>query len=345
MLCPMQTGHKEKRVNMVNIANVDLRLLRVFTTVVKCNGFSAAQAELNISQSTISNHMIALEERLRVKLCQRGRSGFELTDHGRTVFDAAIRLFEALEEFSSETESLHSVLTGNLRIGVVDNTVTDPRSAVSNAFRLFSARPNNVNVKLVVDSPPSLQKKLVERQIDVAIFGFVPRLSNLRYQNLYAEKSSLFCGQGHPLFDVRDEDLSLDALRNYAFASRSYWCNQDLERIGMSKNTASVEQVEAQLLLVLSGAYLAYLPTHYAQAWVDKGLVRPLLPRQTSYAVWFQLATRKGVRTTPTLKAFIQDLYTAVGGRKSDKTETSDLPALASWQPRRQSKESLAALN
>ncbi|EBA07983.1 LysR family transcriptional regulator [Sagittula stellata] len=330
---------------MVNIANADLRLLRVFTTVVKCNGFSAAQAELNISQSTISNHMIALEERLRLKLCQRGRSGFALTDHGRTVFEASIRLFEALEEFSNETESLHSVLTGSLRVGIVDNTVTDPHSAISSAFLHFSARPNNVNVNLVVDSPPGLQKLLVERQIDLAIFGFVPRLTNLHYQDLYPETSTLFCGRGHPLFDIDDDDLSLDAVRDYAFASRSYWCNQDLERIGTKKNTATVEQVEAQLLLVLSGAYLAFLPNHYAQSWVDKGELRPLLPDETSYSVWFQLATRKGIRTTPTMKAFIQDVHRAVGEKMREKAMSSDLPAVASWQSRRPAKEDRVALN
>jgi len=147
------------------------------------------------------------------------------------------------------------------------------------------------------------------------------------------------------LFDISEADLSLDVLRDYAFASRSYWCNQDLERIGMCKSTASVEQVEAQLILVLSGAYLAYLPIHYAQTWVDKGLLRPLLPDQTSYAVRFTLATRKGVRTTPTLKAFIQDLYSSVGGRKETKVEAFELPALASWQPRRQVKDHAGTLN
>jgi hypothetical protein len=34
-----------------------LALLRVFKTIVECGGFSAAQAELNISQSTISNEL------------------------------------------------------------------------------------------------------------------------------------------------------------------------------------------------------------------------------------------------------------------------------------------------
>lgn len=331
---------------MANIANVDLRLLRVFTTIVECNGFSAAQAELNISQSTISNHMIALEERLRSKLCQRGRSGFELTDHGRVVYEAALRLFASLNEFSSETESLHGMLTGGLRIGVVDNTVTDPRAPIAEALRRFSKRPNNVSVKLVVDSPPALQRQVVDRRIDVAIFGFVPPLPNLRYQNLYTESSALYCSDCHPLFTKDETHLTLEEIRTFPFASRSYWCNQDLERVGLAKTSASVEQMEAQLMLVLSGAYLAFLPIHYAESWVQKGRLKPLLVDQTSYAVRFQLATRKGVRTTPTLKAFIQDLYGVIGTISRKKPEQQpDLPALASWQPRRLRHEGTLATN
>lgn len=93
-------------------------------------------------------------------------------------------------------------------------------------------------------------------------------------------------------------------------------------------------------MLVLSGAYLGYLPVHYAQNWVDKGMLKPLLYEQTSYAVRFQLATRKGVRTTPTLKAFIQDLYTASGSTHKASL-VHDLPPLTSWQPRGQTKTEL----
>jgi DNA-binding transcriptional LysR family regulator len=329
---------------LVNIANVDLRLLRVFTTIVECNGFSAAQAELNISQSTISNHMIALEERLRSKLCQRGRSGFELTDHGRVVYEAALRLFAALDEFSSETESLHGMLTGGLRIGVVDNTVTDPHAPVAEALRRFSKRPNNVSIKLVVDSPPGLQRQVVDRRIDLAIFGYAPRLPNLRYQNLYTESSALYCGEGHPLFEKDESELTVDMIRDHAFASRSYWCNRDLERIGLVKTSASVEQMEAQLMLVLSGAFLAFLPMHYAQAWVEKGRLTPILVEETSYAVRFQLATRKGVRTTPTMKAFIQDLYSAVGANRGRKAGPEPR-SVAFWEPRRTRHEPTLVMN
>ena len=65
--------------------NADLRLLRIFMTVADARGFSAAQTLLNISAPTVSNHISALETRLGVKLCQRGRAGFRLTQEGEVV--------------------------------------------------------------------------------------------------------------------------------------------------------------------------------------------------------------------------------------------------------------------
>lgn len=59
---------------MKQLQDVDLKLLRVFMTIVKCGGFSAAQATLNMSQSSISEQMTNLETRLGVTLCERIRS-------------------------------------------------------------------------------------------------------------------------------------------------------------------------------------------------------------------------------------------------------------------------------
>ncbi|MCH3064036.1 LysR family transcriptional regulator, partial [Listeria monocytogenes] len=61
-----------------NVTDLDLRLLRIFACVVKCGGFTAAQAELNMSQSNISMHIASLEKRLGYRLCERGTGGFRL---------------------------------------------------------------------------------------------------------------------------------------------------------------------------------------------------------------------------------------------------------------------------
>ena len=43
------------------LRDLDLQLLRLFVTVVESGGFSAAQGELGIGQSTISTQMAKLE--------------------------------------------------------------------------------------------------------------------------------------------------------------------------------------------------------------------------------------------------------------------------------------------
>ena len=50
-----------------NLSESDIRLLKVFAKVVDAGGFSAAQIDLNISQSTISTHMTALEQGLGMR--------------------------------------------------------------------------------------------------------------------------------------------------------------------------------------------------------------------------------------------------------------------------------------
>ena len=67
-----------------NVTDIDLRLLRLFASVVRCGGFTAAQAELNMSQSNISMHIGNLEKRLGYRLCKRGKGGFSYVIGGRS---------------------------------------------------------------------------------------------------------------------------------------------------------------------------------------------------------------------------------------------------------------------
>ncbi|MCO6515269.1 MAG: LysR family transcriptional regulator, partial [Snodgrassella sp.] len=51
----------------------DLKALQAFVAIVECQGVTAAQKRLNMSQSAISTHLAHLEESLGVILCRRGR--------------------------------------------------------------------------------------------------------------------------------------------------------------------------------------------------------------------------------------------------------------------------------
>ena len=81
---------------LAQVSDFDIRLLRLFRSVVECGGFSAAESVLGIGRSAISQQMSDLEQRLGLRLCQRGRAGFALTEEGREVYQSSLQLFGAL---------------------------------------------------------------------------------------------------------------------------------------------------------------------------------------------------------------------------------------------------------
>ena len=49
---------------LAQVSDFDIRLLRIFRSVVECGGFSAAETVLGIGRSAISQQMSDLEQRL-----------------------------------------------------------------------------------------------------------------------------------------------------------------------------------------------------------------------------------------------------------------------------------------
>ena len=297
---------------MARVSDADLRLLRVFATVVDCKGFAAAQTELNLSAPSISSYIAALEQRLGVRLCNRGRGGFVVTDKGAIIYREAQRLFAAVDEFTASAGAVRGRLTGNLRIGVVDCTVTDAASPLRAALRRFNERDHEVRVELTIQAPQDLQRGVLDGRLNLAVGSFPVRIAALNAQPLYGERNAFYCGAGHPLFTR--ETVTLEDIRAYRVVARGYWRRADLSRIGIEREAASVDNMEAQAILILSGAYLGYLPEHYAAAWQAQGLVRSLLPEELAYESLFVLITRRGSASVAVVRQFVDDLIQSLRG-------------------------------
>ncbi|MGO4126691.1 LysR family transcriptional regulator [Inquilinus sp. YAF38] len=295
---------------MKNVSDVELRLLRIFVTVADAGGFAAAQAALNLGASTVSTQMAHLEQRLGARLCERGRSGFRLTEKGRAVYDAARRLLDAVEGFRTETLALDARLAGDLRVGLVDATAGDPGSPVIDGLRRFGDRDHRVHLHLAIDTPPLLEQRLLDGRLDLVVSAFPRHIAGLVYTPLYREKQVCYCGAGHRLFGAPDSPETLDEIRRERLITRGYWNLSDLGRLGLSEASAAatVDCMEAQAILILSGGYIGFLPTHYAAPWLAAGRLYQLLPALLSYDAPFEIVTRKGATVSRAAKLLIQDL-------------------------------------
>lgn len=306
---------------MRKLANVDIKLLGVFAAIVEAGGFAAAQVQLNLSASRISTLVADLEARLDMRLCQRGRVGFRLTAEGRAVYEASRRLFAAHEEFRARIGGLGGRLTGELQIGMVDNMLTNRDCRLAEAIGRFRRRDNDVHLVLHVLGPRELERGVLDGRLQLAIGGFHHHAPGLVYEPLFTEEQTLYCGRDHPLFRRAEGELTVAELAKAAFADRGYMEGLKLKRPPEFRPTATANYMEALAFLVLSGQYIAYLPTHYAAPWVDRGLMRSLLPRRVAYQSQFEMITRKGAERTAALQVLRDDLLAAHRGGAARRVE------------------------
>jgi LysR family transcriptional regulator, transcriptional activator for bauABCD operon len=298
-----------------NLSETDIRLLRVFSAVVDAGGFSAAQIDLNVSQSTISTHMSALEKRLGVRLCERGRSGFKLTERGQLIYQAAQRLFAAIDEFRSDAGAARNCLTGSLVVGIVDSLIANPNCKLHSAIGSFHQIAPEVQITLRVTSPSEIERVVLEGSCDLGLGTCGQHSPYLEYEDIFEERQVLYCGKGHPLFDRRN--ITVADLKDQQFVRRAYASPDRLPPGVKTISTAVADLMEAVAAFVLSGQFIGFLPAHVAAHWVALDLMRPLLDASIGYPNPVYLATRKAEVIKPVLSVFLKELRLAHAGRKA----------------------------
>ena len=290
----------------------DIKRLQLFRQVVECGGLTPAETILDINLPTISAHLSALERSLGMRLCDRGRQGFRLTPEGERVLDASKRLFESMDSFRSEIGAISERISGVLRVGVVDNTVSDPGCPVIPALRALRDQGRDLELHIDVRNPSELERAVLDERLDLAIGPFRSSNPGIDQEALHQERISLFIGAGHPLFGK--DRVALEDLAGADYVMRGYLRESQRGTRDVSFNPSAIaHSVEGVAALVLTGRYVGYMPDHYAAPWVAGGRMRALLPDTFSHALDFTVISLKGRRRSRAAQAMIDALIQANG--------------------------------
>jgi len=291
---------------MRTLTNIDLRLIRIFRAIVECQGLSNAECVLHLSQSRISAGLGELEERLGVCLCRRGRAGFSLTQAGAAVYEASHELFEAADRFCNRAAAVSRNLQQVLRLGTVDAVATQDGFWLATALRELRAMQPGLIIDYSTGRPSELESQLVAGGRDVIVTPSFQKNKTLSYRRILAEKQSLYCSSGHHLFERKDAVIGHHDLERASFVARGYLHRYDLERVGHGRADAIVETMEAQLVLILTGEFIGYLPAHYAAPWVARRTLRCINDVQLSYTspIYAVTLPRSGAEN-PSIQQFL----------------------------------------
>ncbi|WHZ13128.1 MAG: Transcriptional regulator, LysR family [Burkholderiaceae bacterium] len=293
------------RALLGQLADMDLRLLQVFKSVVDCGGMAAAELELNIGTSTVSRHVKDLEVRLGLVLCRRGRGGFEVTAEGQRVYDETLRLLAAVEGFRGGIDDIHARLGGQLHVALFDKTASNPRARIGDAIARFTDLAPEVELQLHVASINAIERGIIDGTFGVGVIPTHRQSRSLQYAALFGETMLLYCGARHPLFEADHSSLDWDALRGWQFAGLGYHSpNMELSHSARLPRKATGFDQEAIATLILSGRFLGFLPDHYAEAFERRGWMRAVRPELLRYLCSFVSVVRRAPRCARVAQTF-----------------------------------------
>ena len=294
------------------MSDYEIRLIRIFKTVVECGGFTAAETTLGISRSAISQHMNDLEGRLGFSLCQRGRGGFSLTEEGKEIYQAGLTLLTALETFKSDVNALHQTIKGELNIGITDNLVTLPAMHVTNALAELSAPAHDVTLHIHMEPSDAVIRGVMDGHLHVGVVPAVNLPTSLETRHLYDEPSYLYCAAEHPLFSESDDILDTANIAQHPAISPRYPLPAKArEAHDALCLRASASDREGAAFLILTGRFIGFLPEHVAAQWVAAGKMRALHASTQHYRIPFVLITRHDRRPNRVVDAFLSFIKNA----------------------------------
>lgn len=166
-----------------------LNALRAFEAVGKNLSFTAAAADLLVSQSAVSRHVISLESLLGVQLFERRPQGLALTPAGEALLPVVVKSLDRLSQALDQTVESSGRRARSLRVRL---PATFAHQLAVPILRDF--RKDYPDLSLEIESNPQLPHG--EREPSLAVIYSEPQVSDHVHDLLWMVRLTLLC---HPL--------------------------------------------------------------------------------------------------------------------------------------------------
>jgi DNA-binding transcriptional LysR family regulator len=254
-----------------------LMQIRAFVRIAERASFSAVARELDVTQSSVSKAMTALEKSLGTRLLSRSTRSVALTEAGRHYHERCRQIIADLDEADATVADLTSLTVGTLNIAApVPFGLMFISSRVARFKTLHPALQINLNL-----NDQSLN--LVEGNIDVAI-----RLGELNTQGYAVRKlgESPFVTVAAPAYlgiygtPARPDELL--AHNCVVYAQQDNPLEWHFSKADKTRTVMVSSNFRSNNLLVLkdaaiAGVGVARLPLWMVDTEIKAGLLRPVL--------------------------------------------------------------------
>ncbi|RJG05014.1 LysR family transcriptional regulator [Noviherbaspirillum cavernae] len=106
---------------MKDVATLDIRALRIFEVVAASGSLSTAAAQLQITQSAVSQAVTQIEQILGTKVLDRSRRPFKLTAAGVALSRRARQIVDDMDRLIAQVHEADMANRPKIRVGMIDS--------------------------------------------------------------------------------------------------------------------------------------------------------------------------------------------------------------------------------
>jgi DNA-binding transcriptional LysR family regulator len=237
---------------------VTITQLKAFLAALDFGSFTAAAAQLDTTQASVSELVARLERELDVRLFARGARRLTATEAAIALREHAERAVSAIDNGVETIRAIHSLEGGTCTFGVLRNAAYYDLSDLVQRFHL---RHPNVQIRLVGLNSALVAQSIAAGEIEAGLLVLPVEEAGLRITPLFRDEVLYASTRRSP----RDGPVGIDevaAAKLVLYDAYAGWTDptrrQLLERArleGLGIDAAiEVEHVETALSLVASGA-------------------------------------------------------------------------------------------
>ena len=170
--------------------------LTTFATVAQLGSFTTAARSLHLSQSSISQHIKALEEEVGTPLFIRTTRQVRLTDAGERFLGHAHRLLNQTAQIQQDMTQLAEGVQGHTTVGTLPSLAVH---LLAPAIHRLQQRYPEVQVQIKEGTQLELEANLQSGEVDFGVLELPAHTQQMQSRILLREPYHLLVPQGHRL--------------------------------------------------------------------------------------------------------------------------------------------------
>ncbi len=271
---------------------MEMQQLRYVVAVARTGNFSRAAEQCHVSQPSLSQQILKLEDDLGERLFDRMKRVAKLTPHGEVFLRRAVRVLHEVDAAKREAAEAKDLLRGTITIGVLP---TIAPYLLPDVMAEFTEKYSGVEIVVQEDTTAQLVKHMLAYEIDFVVVSQPLNNKRLAVRNLFTEELLLAIPAGHPLTRKRNVNVS-DLVGERLIVMKEghclgdqvlRFCEQRDWRPQISFRSAQLETIQA---LVRASLGISLIPAMAIQGNIGDALeyrsLKSPRPERNIVAVW-----------------------------------------------------------